>query len=488
LTTDQALAADAAPKTRTASRLFGRAAPRAARRPSLVRRLIWLALVWSLLVLLGAGIALTAFFQRSSLNRFDLGLFEINEGLYAGTTVEGGEIVAPALTDSRATRAYSGRYWEIAQPGGPEGMQLLVPSRSLWDSEMKPPPQVLKQGPAAFKPGETIYYDTVGPAGERLRAAARTVTLPNWPRPVIFIAAENRGPIDSDARRFALTTAIALLLLGAGLVGGVILQVRVGLQPLFRLRREVADVRKGKAEALAADYPVELAPLAMELNALLAHNHEVVERQRTHVGNLAHALKTPLSVMLSEAELRPGDPLSEVVTRQAQTMREQVDHHLRRARAAARAQGSGERTEVAPVLDELARTLERIFGERGVRIDWDADDALSFRGERQDLLEVAGNAMENACKWCHRRVKAYAESASPGLLRLIVEDDGPGLPPERREEVLRRGARLDESAPGSGLGLSIIDDLAKAYGGSVSLGESGLGGLKVEVLLPKAEG
>jgi signal transduction histidine kinase len=271
-------------------------------------------------------------------------------------------------------------------------------------------------------------------------------------------------------------------------VAGVILQVRVGLQPLFRLRREVADVRMGKAEALAADYPVELAPLATELNALLVHNHEVVERQRTHVGNLAHALKTPLSVMLSEAELRPADPLAEVVTRQAQIMREQVDHHLRRARAAARAQGSGERTEVAPVLDELARTLERIFGDRGVRIDWDAEDSLNFRGERQDLLEIAGNAMENACKWCKRRVKAYAEPAAGGLLRLVVEDDGPGLPPERRAEVLRRGARLDESAPGSGLGLSIVDDLAKAYGGSVALGESPLGGLKVEVRLPLAEG
>ena len=442
-------------------------------------------------MLAGAGVGLTAFFQHSSLNRFDLSLFDITEGLYAGTTVEGGEMVAPALTDTRALRVFSGRYWEIAEPGGPEGMQALVRSRSLWDSELKPPPSVAKTagapGAVGFKPGVTVYYDTVGPAGERLRAGARTVTLPNWPRPVIFLAAEDRGPIDRDARRFALTTAIVLVLLGAGLVAGVILQVRVGLQPLFRLRREVAEVRKGKAEALATDYPVELAPLASELNALLAHNQEVVERQRTHVGNLAHALKTPLSVMLSEAELRRSDPLAEVVTRQAQTMREQVDHHLRRARAAARAQGSGERTEVAPVLDELARTLERIFSERPIEIDWEADEGLSFRGERQDLLEIAGNVMENACKWRRRRVRARAASAGPGLLRLTVEDDGPGLPSERRAEVLRRGARLDESAPGSGLGLSIVDELAKAYGGSVILGESALGGLKVEVFLPQAE-
>ncbi len=462
------------------------------RRPSLVRRLVWLAVIWSLLVLAGTGVALTAFFRHSSLNRVDQDLFDITEGLVAGATVEmdengQNEVFAPAFTDQRALRAYSGRYWEIAEPGGPSGLHLLVPSRSLWDTEMKAPPQVASAGLSVFKPGKSLYYDTVGPQGERLRALARTGTLPNWPKPVVFLAAEDRSPMDKEARRFALTTAIALVLLGAGLVAGVVLQVRVGLQPLFRLRREVADVRKGKAESLATDYPVELAPLAGELNALLVHNQEVMARQRTHVGNLAHALKTPLSVMLSEAEQRPDDPMSDVVIRQARTMREQVDHHLRRARAAARAQGSGERTEVAPVLDELARTLERIFGERGVRIDWDADDDLSFRGEKQDLLEVAGNAMENACKWCSKRVRAHAAPANPGFLRLTVEDDGPGLPPERWAEVLRRGARLDESAPGSGLGLSIVDELAKAYGGSVSLGVSSLGGLRVEMLLPLAE-
>jgi signal transduction histidine kinase len=464
--------------------LISRLNPGELRRPSLVRRLVWLAAIWSLLVLFGAGVALTTFFQRSSLSRFDQSLFDITEGLYAGTTVEGNEIVAPALTDSRATRVYSGRYWEIAQPGGPEGIQWLVRSRSLWDSAMKPPPSSETSG---LKPGVTVYYDTTGPVGERLRAGARTVILPNWPRPVIFIAAEDRGPIDRDARRFGLTTAVALVLLGLGLVAGVILQVRVGLQPLFRLRRDVADVRKGKAESLAVDYPVELAPLALEVNALLAHNHEVVERQRTHVGNLAHALKTPLSVMLSEAEQQAAAPLAEVVSRQARIMREQVDHHLRRARAAARAQGSGERTEVAPVLDELARTLERIFGDKGLSIEWEADEALSFLGERQDLLEVAGNVMENACKWCRRRVTVLAEAGDFGLLRLVVEDDGPGLPAERREEVLRRGARLDESAPGSGLGLSIVDELARAYGGSIALGASALGGLRVEIFLPQAE-
>ena len=168
-------------------------------------------------------------------------------------------------------------------------------------------------------------------------------------------------------------------------------------------------------------------------------------------------------------------------------MRQQVDHHLRRARAAARTPGRGERTEVADVLDELARTLTRIFQDKGVDIDWDAEDGLYFQGERQDLLELAGNAMENAGKWCAGRVRVRAVPLSDERLRLTIEDDGPGLPPERRQEVLRRGARLDESAPGSGLGLSIIDELARAYGGELRLETAALGGLAVVLDLPRAE-
>jgi signal transduction histidine kinase len=450
---------------------------------SLVGRLILLAAVWSLLVMLGAGVALTAFFKSATLSRFDQSLYDITEGLYAGATVENGVVVAPAFTDIEALRVYSGRYWEIAEaaPGG--GLHALVRSRSLWDSELKPPPG----GVAGLKPGERASYDTVGPVGERLRAVVRAVTLPGRAAPVIFVAAENRAPIDADSRRFAFTTTLALALLGAGLLAGVVIQVRVGLSPLFRLRRAVSEVRMGRAERLEEDYPVELAPLAHELNGLLAHNQEVVERQRTHVGNLAHALKTPLSVMLSEAE-RHDHPLSEVVTRQAQIMRSQVDHHLRRARAAARAQGPGERTPVAPVVDELSRTLERIFHTPKLEIDWDVDETLAFRGERQDLLEIIGNVMENAAKWRRRMVVVHATAQGPAQLRLTVEDDGPGLPSERRGEVLQRGARLDESAPGSGLGLSIVEELAKAYGGSVALADSALGGLRVDVVLPRVTG
>jgi signal transduction histidine kinase len=452
-------------------------------RVSLARRLILLAAGWSLALLVGTGVALSAVFHQAVLSRFDQALTDTVDGLYAGSTVgPDGQVLAPALTDARALRAYSGRYWEIAELTPQGRLRQPTRSRSLWDSELSVPAEVVER--VRRSPGEGVPYDTVGPVDEPVRAVAMMVQLPGRAEPVVFMAAEDRTPIDRDVRRFAATIAGALALLALGLIAAVFVQVKIGLAPLFAMGREVATVRQGKAQRLAGAYPAELSPLAGELNALLDHNQEVVERQRTHVGNLAHALKTPVSVMLAEAERQPG-PLAEVVGRQAEAMRGHVEHHLRRARAAARSQGAGERTAVAPVLDELARALERIFEGRSV--EWDAPEDLCFAGERQDLQEMAGNMIENACKWSRRRVRAVAEAVDGRRFRLVVEDDGPGLPPERRAEVLKRGARLDETAPGSGLGLSIVDELARAYGGALDLSDSRLGGLKIALELPRAE-
>jgi signal transduction histidine kinase len=457
----------------------------APRRQSLVRRLVALAAAWSLAVLIAAALVLVALFGAAATERFDNGLSDVVDGLVAGTSVdENGEVAAPAVTDPRALRAYSGDYWQIATASGAEGLHPVARSRSLWDTALPPPAAA---GLLAASRGRTQYYDSPGPARQPLRIAVLQARLPGAPGPLYFMAAEDRTPVDTDIRNFTATLAIALVLLGAGLMAAVFIQVRLGLQPLFALSREVAAVRTGKADRVAGDYPIELAPLAEELNALVAHNQDVVERQRTHVGNLAHALKTPLSVMLTEAAQRPGD-LADVVTRQARTMRQQVDHHLRRARAAARTQGRGERCELAPVLDELSRTLEKIHGDRRVAVDWDCPDGLYFLGERQDLLEMAGNTMDNACKWCARRVRVTAAATGPDRLTLTIADDGPGLPPEKYDEVLRRGARLDESAPGSGLGLAIVDELARAYGGQLTLAPSPLGGLQVDLILPAAAG
>jgi signal transduction histidine kinase len=451
--------------------------------PSLVRRLVLLAAAWSLTVLVVAGIALSLFFSHTATVRFDDELGESVDGLLAGATVENGAVTPPPAVDPREQRAYSGEYWEIATPDGVGGLRALARSRSLWDRALPPPPKGVT---ALAKPeGQPHFYDAPGPLEQPLRVDALEARVENYAQPVVFMAAEDRTPVDRDVRTFITTIAVALGMLGAGLIAAVIIQVRVGLQPLFALRREVADVRTGKRERLERVYPSELEPLAVELNALVAQNQQVVERQRTHVGNLAHALKTPLSVILTEASQRGGE-LAEVVVRQARIMSQQVDHHLRRARAAARTQGHGERTPVAPVLEELARALERIFQEKIGAVRLDCPDDLMFVGERQDLLEIAGNVMENACKWAVRRVRvAAAARPEAPVFTLTVEDDGPGLAPDQRETVLRRGERLDENAPGSGLGLSIVDELTRAYGGTIELDDSALGGLKLEITLPR---
>lgn len=440
-------------------------------------------------MLLITGAALTAFFNHAAVTRLDRDLQGDAENLFSGSSVgPSGLLDAPPLTDDRALRPFTGHFWQIGEPRSDGRVHAFpgVRSRSMWDGEDLPSsPAVLLK--LSHKLSGYVAYDGEW-RGQPVRVVAMQRYLAGHRGPVVFSTAESRDVIDKDVRRFALTGLGGLVLLGAGLVAAVVLQVRVGLRPLFRMGANVALVRQGGAERLPMDaYPAELAPLAGELNALLDHNREVVERQRTHVGNLAHALKTPISVMLSEAERQPG-ALADVMTRQALSMQGQVDHHLRRARAAARAKSGGERTPVAPVLDELARTLDRIYGRRGVDIGWEAAADLAFLGERQDLLEMAGNLLENACKYSGGEVVADARTAPDGRLLLTIDDDGPGLAPEQREAALQRGRRLDERGPGSGLGLSIVDELARAYGGALRLEGSALGGLRAELVLPRATG
>jgi signal transduction histidine kinase len=471
--------ASARPPRRDWGRWFGRPGR------SLTRRLIWLASAWILLALVVAALFLTQAFQESALRRLGNVLSEtIDEIVVAAARTPQGEAV-PQIQDARTLRLLSGKYWAIAREGPDGRLIMLERSQSLWNADLDTPEDLPQKLDAAF--GDVISFDATGPKGEPLRAAASMKSIPRYDEPVIFLAALDRSNIDADTRQFATVTWIALLVMGFGLVSAVFIQVQVGLRPLYELRNEIADVRKGKAARIGRSYPVEIQPLAEQVNRLLDHNQEVVERQRTHVGNLAHALKTPISVMMAEAGTADG-ALPELVRRQTRVMQGQVDHHLRRARAAARAaHGLGEKTDVPEVLDELAVMIEQVFRDKAVEIDWRAPDGLAFLGERQDLQEILGNLIENAAKFSRRRVRVSAGPDGLGRLVTVIEDDGPGLPEAARAEVLKRGARLDEDAPGSGLGLSIVDDLTRAYGGRLTLGDSDMGGLKVVLELPAAE-
>src|SRR5690606_23585340 len=338
---------------------------------------------------------LTDQYEESSLRRLGNVLTNtIDEVVLATDAAPDGAVTVGEVKDERTLRPLSGKYWAVAVPSG-DGLRGVVRSPSLAGENLVIPEELPERLREAQ--GAAISYNATGPLQKRLRVAASMKQIPGRDEPVVFMSGIDRSAIDADTQQFATFTWAALLILGAGLVVAVLLQVQIGLRPLYSLRNEIAEVRKGKAARIARNYPVEIQPLAEQVNRLLDHNQETVERQRTHVGNLAHALKTPLSVMLAEAGTQTG-PLPDMVRKQTAIMQAQVDHHLRRARAAARAQALGERTPIAEVLDELAVMLERVFEEKGVEIDWRAPDELAFRGERQDLQEILGNLMEHACK------------------------------------------------------------------------------------------
>ena len=456
---------------------------------SLTRRLIWLAAAWIVVALAATGWILTSQYQESAFRRLGDMLGDTIDEVVIATSATPDSVTVSEIKDAPTLRGLSGKYWMVGEITTDNAVRIIARSPSLAGETLFIAPELPER--LRGSDGVLITYNDPGileaPQRQPLRIAASLKTLPGRTSPLVFIAGIDRSDIETDTREFATYVWIALLALGVGLVIAVFLQVQVGLRPLFSLRNEIANVRKGRAARIEHIYPLEIQPLAEQVNRLLDHNQEVVERQRTHVGNLAHALKTPLSVMLAEAEGEKG-LLADTVRKQTEVMKGQVDHHLRRARAAARAaHGLGDRTPVGEVVDELAVMLERVFQSKDVEIDWRAPDDLAFLGERQDLQEILGNLMENACKWSARRVRVSAGASGLGQMFVVVEDDGPGLPEDQREAVLKRGTRLDEDAPGSGLGLSIVDDLTRAYGGRLTLAASDLGGLKTVLELPAAE-
>jgi signal transduction histidine kinase len=338
-------------------------------------------------------------------------------------------------------------------------------------------------------PGVVARAYVDGPAGQSLRIAAQDVILPGSGLPFVFAVAGDRAEMQTEIDRFERLLSWSLAVLGAGLILAIVILVRFGLAPLRRVSQALADIRSGRADRLEGVFPTEIKPLADELNALVEHNASLLERARRHVGNLAHALKTPISVLTNEAAA-PEGPSSESLKKQLTIMRGQVDHHLARARMAATGGLLTSRTPIAQVLGDLARTLKRIYGERGLEIEVDAPAILAFRGETEDFEELAGNLMDNACKWAKTavRVSAQLEDGVGGArLKIAVEDDGPGISAEKLKLVTKRGTRLDETVPGSGLGLSIVRDLATLYGSTLELTRSEMGGLKAELHLPAAE-
>jgi signal transduction histidine kinase len=459
---------------------------------SLAVRLFVSATIWTVVILIVTGIVLSTIYREAVERAFDRRL-----GVYLRTLVA--ELATPddvageksadrlpqALGEPLFELPLSGWYWQVTRLD--TAMPDVRSSRSLWDGGLVRLPDA---GPGP-NTGDTRQGYVQGPEDQKLRLVERIIDLGDDGRFLVAVAGD-AAEIDDEIRGFDWALLVTFAALAVVLLLTTMFQVRFGLAPLKRISESLAAIRSGATERLEGQFPEEIAPLARETNELIEANREIVERARTHVGNLAHALKTPLSVILNEAAARADDPLAAKVREQADIMRDQVTRHLERARLAARLTVVGTVTDVLPVVTALARTMEKIYRHREIAVATAVAEEARFRGERQDLEEMLGNLVDNACKWASSQVdiEVLRERlpAAPvrQVLRIIVDDDGPGLSSEEREGIARRGQRLDETKPGSGLGLSIVVELATLYGGALAFHAAPAGGLRVELTLPAA--
>ncbi|MCB1869385.1 MAG: HAMP domain-containing histidine kinase [Gammaproteobacteria bacterium] len=441
---------------------------------SLTFRLILTSLIWVVVTLLLTAVLLVVLFRGHIEQRFDGLLHDHLEELVAASefTPEGVLQMTWRPSDPRFNRPHSGWYWEILQSG-----ISVARSDSLWRESLK---LVEPAGGQAIRVNRLL-----GPEGEPLQALAQQISFPGMKQPLLFVVAGPVANIERDVSAFTAQVALTLAVLGIGLLLAVWLQVRFGLRPLKTIQQALGDIRLGKLERLPEANPLEVEPVVRELNSLLDHNSALLERARTQVGNLAHALKNPLTVIRNEAKAIKSEH-GQVIAKQAGAMANSVELYLSQARIAGTAGLLGARTDTRAIIENLCFSMERLYKDRNLRIDRSEVEGCWFRGEAQDLEEMLGNLLDNACKWARSQVAVSVKRGEDRLL-ILVEDDGPGIPEQRQSEVLERGRRLDEKVPGTGLGLDITRDIAGLYRGSIRLRRAASGGLSALLELPAAD-
>lgn len=453
---------------------------------SIASRLFLSAIVWSFCLLVSAGIVIATLY-RSSLDgsfdqRLNVYLRAIVADISAGgedTRTEPGQLGEPQFE-----LPLSGWYWQVTRLDGGQGD--IKSSRSLSASKL---PKLADLGIAPDNLGARSG-NVIGPAGQNIHILERQIDVGDDGLYLVQIAASIED-IEHQFRIFIFYLTLTLSALGVSLVGISALQVRYGLRPLRLLQDEVSAIRRGESERISGSFPDDVRPLASELNLMIGFNKDILERARTQVGNLAHALKTPLSVIMNEMGSERS-PTADKVIEQVEIMRRQLTYYLDRARAAARYNVIGSSAEITPLIEGLVRTFEKICHDRALTFQTNISTPFIFRGERQDFEEMVGNLLDNAGKWAHAHIDIFVDAAPPlsaddlnHYFIVHVDDDGAGLPPDLRNTALLRGGRLDETKPGSGLGLSIVADLARLYGGSLELGQAPRGGLRASLRLPR---
>jgi len=428
---------------------------------------------WISILLLLGGLALDRTLTNLITRNFDEQLEYMLTAMIGAAEIgpDGEVFFNRPLGDQRFLEPNSGLYWQISGKGHED-----FPSRSLWDRSLKVPA-------AAFNP-EVRAYDSDQFAGEPLRGLERSIILPGSDTRWWFMVAASRENVDGQITQIRSILIWSFVVLGLGLFLLAVLQNWYGLRPLRRVRQAIQRIRGAGENRVTEPLPLEIQPLVEELNALLAHTERQAEEARTHAGNLAHALKTPLTVVMNAATAHAPD-LADTVIREAAVMRRQVDHHLARARAVGRRAVGQARAPVWESVEAVYRAVSRLYPD--IRFDLDGNREAIVAIERQDLDEILGNLVENAAKYGGGSVFVTVDPDPGATLCIIqVEDDGTGIPLEERSRIFDRGARLDTGKPGTGLGLAIVRDVAEIYGGTVELDESeDLGGLMVRLMLPR---
>jgi len=444
---------------------------------SLSRRMILIAAGWIAILLFVGGFALDRTLTGLVTRNFDDQLGYMLTAMVGSAEIgpDGEVFFNRPLGDQRFLEPNSGLYWQISGKGHDD-----FPSRSLWDRSLKVRADHFDSDPHVY---DSEQFD-----GEPLRIMERSIILPGSEVRWWFVVAASREDLDGQIKRIRLILVWSFIVLGLGLFLMAGMQTWYGLGPLRRVRLAIQKMRTTGANRVTDPLPLEVQPLVIELNGLLAHTERQAEEARTHAGNLAHALKTPLTVVMNAATAKAPD-LADTVIREAAVMRRQVDHHLARARAVGRRAIGLSRAVVWDSVEAVLRAVTRLYEQ--TRFDLDGNREAAVQIERQDLDEILGNLIENAAKYGGGSVFVTVDAVptDPKWCEIWVEDDGAGIPEEERTRIFDRGARLDTGKPGTGLGLAIVRDVAEIYGGSVELGESeDLGGLMVRLRLPRSMG
>ena len=441
---------------------------------TLTGRLVKSAALWSLAALAVGGFVLSLVFKSYVLSDVDKRLNLLIDSMVGVSEIspEGILRFGRPLSDQRFMIPESGQYWQISEAG-----KDPFRSRSLWDFELTPD--------VSHRSFSLKYYETAGPGGQTLRVAERDIILPQSDRLFHYQVATDMAEVHAAIDEFngLLVSALALIMLTV--TTALVVQVSYGLKPLRRLGRSLTDVRTGKENRIHGDWPQDLQPLAQEINALIEQNEKLVDRARTHVGNLAHALKTPLAVIQNEVEGK-SDVAAKRIGSQSKLIHEHIDHHLKRARIAGGGSGAG--LLIKERLEKIIKAVAVTTRDKGIDYQLNCAENLRFDGEKEDFDEVLGNLIDNAGKWAGSKVTITAtkipENPRRSFMEICVEDDGPGVGGEDIDTLFERGRRLDERMPGTGLGLAIVRDIVEMYGGQARLESANPHGLKAILRLP----